>query len=122
MNKHLWVTQFNEKELYASADYPQQHLGGDGFTKWIAIKRDVNDKDLAVYILGHNHIPRFKIGLLCQGYIGFTIKPSGFLTEPCIRCTASSYQFWATNTCILARSGLMSYGNIGIFAQKIQMA
>ena len=80
MNKHLWVTQFNEKELYASGDYPQQHSGGDGLPKWIQSKRDVKDKDLVVwYTLGHNHIPRLEDWpVMPVAYIGFTIKPSGF--------------------------------------------
>ena len=80
MNKHLWVTQFNEKELYASGDYPQQHSGGDGLPKWIKSKRDVKDKDLVVwYTLGHNHIPRLEDWpVMPVAYIGFTIKPSGF--------------------------------------------
>ena len=80
MNKHLWVTQFNEKELYASGDYPQQHSGGDGLPKWIQSKRDIKDKDLVVwYTLGHNHIPRLEDWpVMPVAYIGFTIKPSGF--------------------------------------------
>ena len=80
MNGHLWVTQFNEKELYASGDYPQQHSGGDGLPKWVKSNRDIKDKDLVVwYTLGHNHIPRLEDWpVMPVAYIGFRIKPSGF--------------------------------------------
>ena len=80
MNGHLWVTQFNEKELYASGYYPQQHSGGDGLPKWVKSNRDIKDKDLVVwYTLGHNHIPRLEDWpVMPVAYIGFRIKPSGF--------------------------------------------
>tara|TARA_B100000579_G_scaffold436247_1_gene461668 strand:- start:8026 stop:9996 length:1971 start_codon:yes stop_codon:yes gene_type:complete len=83
MNAHLWVTQFNNKELYASGDYPQQHPGGDGLPKWIQSKRDTKDKDLVVwYTLGHNHIPRLEDWpVMPVAYIGFSIKPSGFFDK-----------------------------------------
>jgi len=83
MNKHLWVTQFNEKELYASGDYPQQHSGGDGLPKWIKEKRDIKDKDLIVwYTLGHTHIPRLEDWpVMPVAYTGFSIKPSGFFDK-----------------------------------------
>ena len=83
MNGHLWVTPFNDKELYASGDYPQQHPGGDGLPKWIKEKRDIKDKDLIVwYTLGHTHIPRLEDWpVMPVAYTGFSIKPSGFFDK-----------------------------------------
>ena len=33
LKNHLYVTQFDRDEKYATGKYPNQHKGGDGFTK-----------------------------------------------------------------------------------------
>ena len=80
MNGHVWVTPFNEDEMYAAGNYPQQHAGGDGLPKWMSSNRDLKDQDVVVwYTFGHNHIPRLEDWpVMPVAYTGFSIKPSGF--------------------------------------------
>ena len=80
MTGHMWVTPYNEEELYAAGNYPNQHPGGDGLPKWMSRNRDLKNKDIVVwYTFGHNHIPRLEDWpVMPVAYTGFSLKPSGF--------------------------------------------
>lgn len=80
---HLWVTPFNEDELYASGKYPNQHVGGDGLSAWAEQDRSVNNTDIVVwYTMGHTHVPRPEDWpVMPAAYIGFMLKPVSFFNQ-----------------------------------------
>ena len=77
---HVWVTPYEEKELFAAGDYPNQHIGGDGLIKWIENDRPVKNTDVVFwYTMGHTHIPRMEdYPVMPTAYIGFLLKPLNF--------------------------------------------
>ena len=80
MTGHMWVTAFDEKEMFAAGDYPNQHPGNDGLPSWMKKNRALTDTDVGVwYTFGHNHIPRLEDWpVMPVAYTGFSIRPSGF--------------------------------------------
>lgn len=77
---HLWVTPYERDEMFAAGDYPNQHAGGEGLSKWTASDRPVANTDVVVwYTMGHNHIPRPEDWpVMPAAYTGFLLKPVGF--------------------------------------------
>lgn len=80
IKNHLHVTKFDPDELYASGNYPNQHQGGDGLTKYIQANRSIENEDIVVwYTLGLHHIPRIEDWpIMSVDYISFQLKPFGF--------------------------------------------
>ncbi|BBI32785.1 primary-amine oxidase [Cohnella abietis] len=90
---HLWVTPYNEDEIYAAGNYPNQHIGGTGLSNWVEQDRPVANKDIVVwYTMGHTHIPRPEDWpVMPAAYIGFMLKPVGFFNQsPAINLPPSS--------------------------------
>lgn len=90
---HLWVTPFDENEMYAAGNYPNQHPGGDGLAGWTQRDRSVDNTDIVVwYTMGHNHIPRPEDWpVMPAAYIGFLLKPVGFFgANPAINLPPSA--------------------------------
>ena len=83
VNNHVWVTPFDETQYFAAGDYPNQHVGGDGLTKWVEQDRPIRNTDLVFwYTMGHTHIPRLEdYPVMPAAYIGFLLKPHGFFNE-----------------------------------------
>lgn len=80
---HLWVTPFNEDEMYASGNYPNQHIGGGGLSSWVERDRAIENTDVVVwYTMGHTHVPRPEDGpVMPAAYIGFMLKPVSFFNR-----------------------------------------
>lgn len=80
LNKHLYVTQYDPNEIYASGAYPNQHPGGDGLTKYAEADRNIENEDIVVwYTMGHHHITRPEDWpVMPTAYISFQLKPVGF--------------------------------------------
>ena len=80
VENHVWVTPYNENELFSAGDYPNQSQGGDGLIKWTEQNRSVKDTDVVFwYTMGHTHIPRPEdYPVMPTAYIGFLLKPMGF--------------------------------------------
>lgn len=80
---HLWVTPYHEDEMYASGNYPNQNIGGDGLSAWVEQDRPVANKDIVVwYTMGHTHVPRPEDWpVMPAAYIGFMLKPVGFFNQ-----------------------------------------
>ena len=80
LKNHLYVTQYDRDELYASGKYPNQHKGGEGLTKYIENDRQIDDEDIVVwYTMGHHHITRPEDWpVMPTAYINFNLKPVGF--------------------------------------------
>ena len=80
LKNHLYVTQYDRDELYASGKYPNQHKGGEGLSKYIEKDRPIDDEDIVVwYTMGHHHITRPEDWpVMPTAYIHFNLKPVGF--------------------------------------------
>ncbi|MFT3700867.1 MAG: primary-amine oxidase [Agriterribacter sp.] len=83
VENHVWVTPYNEEEMFGAGNYPNQSQGGDGLIKWTAQNRTVKDTDIVLwYTMGHTHIPRPEdYPVMPTAYIGFLLKPLGFFNE-----------------------------------------
>ena len=86
VDNHFWVTPFEESELFAAGDYPNQSVGDkmiDGLDHWTNQDRNIEGKDLVVwYSFGHTHVPRTEdYPIMPTAYAGFLLKPSGFFDE-----------------------------------------
>ena len=80
MTKHLWVTPYDDAELYPAGKYPNQHPGGEGLPKWTQANRAIEDTDVVTwYVFSHHHVPRPEDWpVMPTAYSGFTLKPLGF--------------------------------------------
>ena len=83
VENHVWVTPYNEEELFAAGDYPNQSQGGEGLIRWTEKNRNLKDQDIVFwYTMGHTHIPRPEdYPVMPAAYIGFLLKPFGFFDE-----------------------------------------
>jgi len=55
----LWVTAYDEHELYAAGPYPNQSRGGDGLPAYVARHRRVANADIVLwYTMGFHHVTR----------------------------------------------------------------
>ncbi|WP_206885968.1 primary-amine oxidase [Alicyclobacillus mali (ex Roth et al. 2021)] len=77
---HLWVTKYNENEMHAAGDYPNQNPGGGGLAEWTHRNERIEDTDVVVwYTMGHHHVPRLEDWpVMPTATIGFALKPVGF--------------------------------------------
>jgi primary-amine oxidase len=77
---HVWVTPFNEKEMFGAGNYPNQSQGDAGLLKYTEQDRSIVDKDIVLwYTFGVTHIPRQEdFPVMPVMAAGFTLKPAGF--------------------------------------------
>lgn len=77
---HVWVTPFDEKEMFGSGNYPNQSHGNDGLLQYTEKDRSIINKDLVLwYTFGVTHIPRQEdFPVMPVVAAGFSLKPSGF--------------------------------------------
>jgi len=84
VQRHLWVTQYSPRELYAAGLYPNQHPHdySDGLITY-AGEESVYDQDIVVwYSLGFTHITRPEDFPIMPGErIGVDFKPRGFFAN-----------------------------------------
>jgi primary-amine oxidase len=80
MGKHVWVTQYDPTERYATGDYPNQHPGGAGLPSYVAQDRPLANEELVVwYSFGAHHVARPEDWpVMPVTSIGFMLRPSGF--------------------------------------------
>ena len=81
--KHVWVTQYDPSERYASGNFPNQHAGGDGLPKYIQQNRPIENQDIVVWhTFGHTHVCKPEdFPIMPVEYAGFMLKPNGFFAE-----------------------------------------
>ena len=77
---HLWVTAYDQSQLFPAGDYPNQHPGGDGLPAYTAADRPLENADVVVwYTFGAHHIVRPEDWpVMPATYIGFHLRPIGF--------------------------------------------
>lgn len=81
---HVWVTPYQEDELFAAGNYPNQSKGDEwDLEKWTDQNRNIQNEDVVFwYTFGHTHIPRPEDWpVMPTAYIGFLLKPHGFFKE-----------------------------------------
>jgi primary-amine oxidase len=78
--RHLWVTRYDPREMYAAGDYPNQHPGGAGLPAYVTADRPLENADVVLwYSLGVHHISRPEEWPVAPvAYAGFALKPVGF--------------------------------------------
>ncbi|KAJ9665240.1 hypothetical protein H2201_004714 [Coniosporium apollinis] len=58
---NIYVTKYQDGELYAGGKYTNQSRGGTGVRSWADRKDDIVDEDIVVFVqFGINHIPRIE--------------------------------------------------------------
>jgi len=56
---NVWVTRFDNTQLYAGGSFPNQSLGGDGLPQYIADNASIKNKDIVLWVnVGLTHITR----------------------------------------------------------------
>jgi primary-amine oxidase len=77
---HVWITPFNENEMFGGGNYPNQSQGDNGLMKYTKQDRSIVDKDIVLwYTFGVTHIPRQEdFPVMPVVAAGFSFKPNGF--------------------------------------------
>jgi primary-amine oxidase len=77
---HLWVTPFQDGELYAGGEYPNQHPGGAGLPEWTAADRPLRNADVVLWhTFGTSHVARPEDWpVMPVERTGFRLRPWGF--------------------------------------------
>src|SRR5690625_1602806 len=85
LKKHIHVTQYDQDEMYAPGDYPNQKKGGgpDELSKYAEQNRDIRNEDIVLwYNLGLHHYTRPEdFPVMPTTYIGFKLRPFGFFDK-----------------------------------------
>jgi primary-amine oxidase len=78
--KHLWVTAYEPREMFAAGDYPNQHGSPGGLVEYQKADRPLENEDLVVwYSFGAHHVVRPEDWpVMPVTYAGFMLKPVGF--------------------------------------------
>ncbi|MDX6285126.1 MAG: primary-amine oxidase [Frankiales bacterium] len=76
----LWVTAYDDREMHAAGDYPNQNAGADGLPRWVQQDRNLDGADVVLWhTIGVTHVARPEDWpVMPTEYAGFTLKPYGF--------------------------------------------
>jgi len=82
-NYHLWVTPYDQTELWAAGRFSNQSSPGAGLPAWTRKNRDVEDTDIVLwYTMGFHHIPSAEDWPVYNlGWNGFTLRPYNFFDQ-----------------------------------------
>ena len=80
ITRHVWATPYRPDERYPAGEYPNQHAGGDGLTRWTQDDRALDGEDVVLwYVFGAHHAPRLEDWpVMPVASCGFTLRPVGF--------------------------------------------
>ncbi len=83
LGHHIFVTDYNEAQMYAASDYPNQAKEDQGLNKWTEDNASIENKDIVVwYTIGVTHIPRPEEWPIMNVHkTGFKLVPAGFFTK-----------------------------------------
>lgn len=93
---NIYVTSYNEDELYAGGKYTNQSRGGTGVRSWADRKDNVLDTDCVVWVqFGINHVPRIEdFPVMPCEIIKVSLKPVNFFERnPAIDVPPSEQSF-----------------------------
>jgi primary-amine oxidase len=77
----LWVTEYNNDELYAAGNFPNESLGGDGLPRYVADNAAIKNKDIVLWVnLGLTHVARAEDWpvMSTEWFGSFELKPFMF--------------------------------------------
>jgi primary-amine oxidase len=82
-DKHLWVTQHDDDELFPAGEYPNQNPGGEGLPEWVKQDRSVENEDVVVwYNLSQTHVSVPEDWpILPAKMMSFKLEPAHFFEE-----------------------------------------
>ncbi|MGH8613348.1 MAG: primary-amine oxidase [Gammaproteobacteria bacterium] len=82
VNRHVWVTAYDESEIYAAGEYVNLGPLGEGLPAWTQANRGIANTDLVLwYTLGVTHMPRpEEWPVMPVSRAGFKLTPSGFFS------------------------------------------
>jgi primary-amine oxidase len=77
---NLWVTKYDQREMYAAGDYMYQSDDAQGLPEFVADDAPLEDTDVVLwYTLGAHHVVRPEDWpVMPCAYTGFHLKPVGF--------------------------------------------
>ena len=81
--KHLWITQYDDEEIYPAGEYPNQNPGGEGLPAWTDANRSIANEDVVVwYNMCQTHVgvPE-DWPVLPAKMLSFKLEPVGFFEE-----------------------------------------
>lgn len=79
----LWVSKYNEEELYSAGDYPNQSKGGEGIVKYVSDRQDIDNQDIVLWpTIGFDHIPRAEDWpIMPTMFMQISIRPFNFFDQ-----------------------------------------
>ena len=82
-DNHLWVTQYDDDEIFPAGDYPNQSPGGEGLPEWVKQDRSVENEDVVVwYNLNQTHVCAPEDWpILPAKMMSFKLEPTHFFEE-----------------------------------------
>jgi primary-amine oxidase len=83
LNHQVWVTQYNEGEVYPAGRYPASNKVYDGLPEWTAKNRPIGNNDVVLwYVAGITHIVRpEEWPVMPTHHLGFSLMPFGFFSS-----------------------------------------
>ncbi|RUS34240.1 copper amine oxidase [Jimgerdemannia flammicorona] len=111
--KNLWVTQYDDEQMFAAGFYCNQNEGGDGLPEWTKTKKNVNNEDIVIWLtFGVTHLPRVEdFPVMPVETCGFSLKPCNFFNaNPGLDVPSQSKH---TNGSMLAFDPAVKYGKKG---------
>jgi primary-amine oxidase len=82
-DKHLWVTQYDDDEVFPAGEYPNQNPGGEGLPEWVQQDRSVENEDVVVwYNMNQTHVCAPEDWpILPAKMMSFKLEPAHFFEE-----------------------------------------
>ncbi|ORX47151.1 hypothetical protein DM01DRAFT_1327156 [Hesseltinella vesiculosa] len=86
--KTIWVTPYNENQMFAGGFYCNQSSGEDNLESWMKEKKSVSNTDVVLWVtFGMTHLPRVEEAPImnCEVLTGVRMQPCNFfLRNPAI--------------------------------------
>ncbi|KAH8432763.1 copper amine oxidase [Aspergillus melleus] len=81
--KPIWVTKYQDGELYAAGEFTNQSKESQGVEKWVARKDSVENEDVVLWhTFGLTHNPRIEdFPVMPMERVSVMLRPDGFFTK-----------------------------------------
>ncbi|KKK16254.1 copper amine oxidase [Aspergillus ochraceoroseus] len=81
--KPIWVTKYQDDELFAGGEFTNQSKESQGVEKWVARKDNVENEDIVLWhTFGLTHNPRIEdFPVMPMERVSVMLKPDGFFTK-----------------------------------------